>query len=300
MKKVYVTGSAGLVGSRFIELMGDKYNLLTPEINDLNITKINELSSFWEKEKPDMVVHFAAITDVGESENQRGNMNGSCWKVNVGGTENLTKICKKHGTFMVNISTDYVFSGGAFDKGPYKETHKPEKDETKLSWYGYTKAIGEEKVHEILGNNTCIVRIVYPVRANYSGKPDYLKKPLQLYREKKLHPLFNDQQISITFIDEACIAIDKIISGNRRGIYHVCSSDTTTPYDLISYYIKQLEGDKVKLKSASIDDFYKKVNNPVRYPKYGGLDSKWTEKQLNLRLKKCKEIVDELIMQGGE
>lgn len=298
MKKIYVTGSAGLVGSRLVELMDRKYELLMPEIKELDILRVNDLSTFWKKEKPDAVVHLAAFTDVGEAENQRGDRKGFCWKINVEGTSNLAKICREYGTLLVYVSTDNVFSGSISDRGPYEETHKPEKDENKLTWYGFTKAKGEEKVQEILNGYTSIIRIIYPVRAKFSDKVDYLRKPLQLYREDKLYPLFYDQQISITFIDEACLAIDRIISDKKTGIYHSCSSDTTTPHELVSYFLKKLEGNDIKVKKASLDEFLKQVDNPVRYPKYGGLKVEETEKKLGIKFSSWKEIIDELVKQG--
>ena len=106
MERIYVTGSAGLVGSRFVELMDNKYELLTPEVNELDILKKKNLIAFWEDKKPDAVVHCAAFTDVGKAEEQRGEKKRMCWKVNVEGTANLAEMCRNYDTFMVYISTD--------------------------------------------------------------------------------------------------------------------------------------------------------------------------------------------------
>lgn len=67
MIKVYVTGSAGLVGSRFVELYKSKYELITPEIDEIDITKAKEVKEFLLKTKPDVIVNFAAYTDVSKA-----------------------------------------------------------------------------------------------------------------------------------------------------------------------------------------------------------------------------------------
>jgi hypothetical protein len=47
-----------------------------------------------------------------------------------------------------------------------------------------------------------ILRIIYPVRTKFEIKLDFLRKPLALFDEGKLYPLFADQKISVSFIDE--------------------------------------------------------------------------------------------------
>ncbi len=297
MKKIYVTGSSGLVGSRFIELYSQKYNLLTPEYPQVDITKKDDVDKLLEKEKPDVIIHLAAYTNVSEGENQRDDKNGDCWKINIQGTENLVSSIDFSKTRFIHISTDMVFSGLANDPGPYAENHLPESDSKKLTWYGYTKAEAEREVGKSLGDNSTIVRIIYPVRAKYDLKMDYLKKPLSLFDEGKLYPLFDDQQVSIAFIDEIALALDKIIEKNIKGTFHVSSKDTTTPYELISYLIEKARGKVGVVKSSSLKDFLKTADNPVRYPMYGGLKVEKTQEMLGVEFRTWKEIVDEIVRQ---
>jgi len=297
MKKIYVTGSSGLVGSRFVELYSQKYNLFTPDYPKVDITKKDDVDKLLKKEKPDAIVHLAAYTNVGEGEKQRGNKGGGCWQINVEGTRNLVSSLDPKQTQYIHISTDNVFSGLANDPGPYLEDHPLELDALKLTWYGYTKAEAEREVRKCLGENSTIVRIIYPVRAKYDLKLDYLRKPLSLFDQGKLYPLFNDQQISIAFIDEVAEALDRIVEGDLRGIFHVSSRDTATPYELISYMIEKARGRVGVVKSTSLKDYLKTIDNPVRYPMYGGLKVGKTEEALEMKLRTWKEIVDEIVRQ---
>lgn len=297
MKKIYVTGGSGLVGSRFVELYSKKYNLLTADYPGVDITQKDSVEKLIKKEKPDMIIHLAAYTNVGEGENQRDNKNEDCWKINIQGTENLVSSTDLNRTQFIHISTDMVFSGLADDRGPYAENHLPESNSKKLTWYGYTKAEAEKVVRKYLGDKAAIVRIIYPVRAKYALKLDYLRKPLSLFDEGKLYPLFNDQQISIAFIDEVALALDRIIEGNFKGVFHVSSKDTTTPYELVSYLIKKARGKVGVVKSTSLVDFLKTADNPVRYPMYGGLKVEKTQEILGMEFRTWREIVDEIVGQ---
>lgn len=298
MKKVYITGSAGLVGSRFLELLPKRYKALTPEINELDIAKKDDVRKFTKKEKPDVIVHFAAYTNVDEAEKQQGKKKGLCWRANVIGTKNLVTSIDPNKTHFVHISTDYVFPGSKEDPGPYSEDHQPETDSSKLTWYGFTKGEAERFVLKTLGNKAAILRIIYPVRAHYAKKLDYLRKPLKLYDEGKLYPVFTDQQVSITFIDEACLALEEIIERGHSGIFHASSKDVGSSYQLVSYLIKKARGKKGVVKKASLDEFLKTAENPARYPKHGGLKVEKTEKKLGMKFSTWRQIVDKLVEQG--
>jgi len=304
--KVYVTGSAGLVGSRFVELFSSGYDLLTPEIGELNILDYKSLDDFFKRSKFSAVVNFAAFTDVSAAENERDNKEGNCFKVNVLGVENLAKLCKKHRRFLIHISTDMVFPGSKDYPGPYSEDSVSELDSKRLTWYGFTKAEAERVIESILGKDAAILRIIYPVRAKFEGKLDYLRKPLKLFDEGKLYPMFDDQQVSIAFIDEVSEAINIILKKGARGVFHASSCDSSTPYDLVSYLLEKARGVKGVVIPSSIHEFIKKqkeanLDNPfieVRYPIYGGLKVEKTESELGIKFSSWREIIDKLVSSG--
>jgi dTDP-4-dehydrorhamnose reductase len=298
---VLVTGSEGLVGSRFIEASSHRSNLHSPKLVEFDMTNKPQVSAIFKSFDFATVVNFAAYTDVSGAEGQRGDRNGSCWKVNVEGVRNLAEAVASYRNQIrfIHISTDMVFSGDKEDKGPYKEKHKPEEVLDKVTWYGYTKGQGESIVEDILGEQATILRIIYPVRAAYNGKLDYLRKPLSLYDQGKLYPMFSDQQVSISFIDEVISALDKIIDSKLTGVFHASSRDVTTPYELVSYMLEKTRKVKNVVKTVKLESFVERTKSPVyRYPKYGGLKVKETEKALGLRFSTWKEIIDKLVEQG--
>ncbi len=290
-EKILVTGADGLVGSRFVEL-SKKFTLLTPSAEEMNLTDASSIESYLEKENPDWVINFAAFTDVNGAETQTGDEDGMAWKVNVEGVRNLVKAFKSKN--IIQISTDMVFPGDLSHPGPYDENDMPPNSPDKLTWYGWTKNRAENIIRSHGGT---ILRIIYPVRANYDKKPDYIRGALKKFVEKKMFPLFMDQQICISFIDEVAETLEKIIETDSRGTFH-CSSDTTTPHELISFVIDQLGEDASTVKSGSIIEFLKTQSNPNRYPVYGGLKTKKTEEALEMHFSSWQTIVEMLIGQG--
>ncbi|MBN1169284.1 sugar nucleotide-binding protein [Candidatus Woesebacteria bacterium] len=299
MKKILVTGSSGMVGSKFVEIFKDRYRLLTPGINKLDLTEKDAVSKYIINNKPDVIVHFAAYTDVSEAEKQRGDRFSLCWQVNVEGTRNLANVIDPEQTHFIHISTDMVFSGRKDDTGPYEEAHEPENDPEKLTWYGYTKKCAENAVKAVLGDKCSILRLIYPVRTGYKKKldPQVLGR-LKMYDEGKLYPLFHDQYISITDVDEACEAILRMIEGNVFGTFHASSRDISTPYELGSYIIEKARGKKNVVERSSFDEYVRSVGSKVRWPKYGGLKVRQTEKTLGMKFSTWKQIIDKITGQS--
>ncbi len=295
-----VIGSEGLVGSRFVEISENRSAFILPRQVELDITKFSEIKAVISSYNFTSVVNFAAFTDVSKAEEQRGDKNAECWQVNVEGVKNLVEAVKPYKTriHFIQISTDMVFPGTKDDPGPYLENHPLDHDLSQLSWYGYTKAEAEKIIRNELGLFSTVVRISYPVRARFDAKLDYIRKILNLFDEGKLYPMFSDQQISISFIDEVCKALDIIISQNHRGTFHVSSRDTTTPYELASYVLEKLRGVKEVVMPTTLDQFLLQGNNPLRYPKYGGLSVSITQHKLGVTFSSWREIVDKIITQG--
>lgn len=289
--KVLVTGASGLVGSRFIDL-AKNYEFITPEYPDFDLTDPASVKKIIDDFNPEWIVNFAAFTDVNAAEKEMGDENGLAWKVNVEGVKNLLNAfpSKK----FIHISTDMVFPGSEEYPGPYSESDKTPDTKDSLTWYGWTKNRGEK---EVLSSGGTILRIIYPVRAHFDPKLDYIRGALKKYSDGTMYPLFSDQQISIAYIDEVAITLQKIIDTESSGIFH-CSSDTTTPFELISFAVDQLGGDASIIKSASIKDFLATQPNKNRYPVYGGLKTVNTEQKLGLHFSTWQTVVEKLIGQG--
>lgn len=143
-KIILVTGASGLLGYNIVKRVKKHFKTyviipthrtkpLFSESVKMNITNENDVLQVFEKFGPDVVVHTAAETDVDKCETNKEH----ALKVNTVGTKNIAEDCRKKGTKIVCVSTDYVFNG---EKGLYKEEDKPQP----INHYGLAKLMGED------------------------------------------------------------------------------------------------------------------------------------------------------------
>ncbi len=286
--KILITGSKGLVGSHFVENYNGTLIILSPDREELDITNERSVENFFKLNEPDVVINFAAFTNVSEAEKQRNNKNGPCWITNVEGTAYLVKSVLLNQIYFIHISTDVVFSGGKENPGPYDEDSPTEENPNFLSWYGWTKKQAEKLVTDNL-KNAAILRIANPVRAKYQNKLDYVHKILDLYDKNELYPFFDDQYLTLTYINEVTETLKVLLANKFSGIYHVSSTNIFTPYKIANLLIEKARDKKALIKPISIENFLK--DNKSRYPQYGGLKVEKTQTKLNLKFMKWEEVI---------
>lgn len=266
---IAVVGSQSMVGSRFCETAKEKYQLIQADLNGnipVDLTKPDTIEALFKNHDFSYIILFSAFTDVDAAESQKGDKNGICWKINVDGVRDVVENCKKFNRHLIFVSTDFVFDG---KNGPYAEDEASAQDEKEVSWYGLTKIEGEKIIRDNL-ENYLILRIAYPYRAYFEAKDDFFRKILKSYKDGKLYPMFSDQKLTPTFIDDIFPAIDVLIENKLRGIFHVASPTVTSPYEIAKKLIATFGGDSEAVKPGSIIDFLSDGQKTPR-PINGGL-----------------------------
>jgi len=183
------------------------------------------------------------------------------------GPKNLARVCKKFDKKLIYFSTDFIFDG---KDGPYQEEAKPAKKKEEIPWYGWTKLKGEE---EIL-NSGCqflIVRISYPYRAFFLPKTDFVRNIIKRLKEGSLYPMFSDQFITPTFIDDIAMALEELIKNNSVGIYNVVDTTTLSAYDAALTIAQVFDFDYNQVRKSRFDDFFEANPQTAPRPKKGGL-----------------------------
>ncbi len=296
MKKLLVVGGTGMVASRFVDLSQDKFDITSIDEKTLDITNNAAVENYLTVNKFDAVINFAAFTNVDAAEADKGNEEGLTYKLNVLGPKNLAEYCNENNIFLVHISTDFVFSGSEAESGPYDEDAIPPETSTGIGWYGWTKNRAEFMLKNV-SNKYAVIRYGYPFRAaNYDLKNDWARNLIKLYNEQKLYPLFDDQVQSVVFIDHLVEPLTKIINEELTGVFHIASSDTTTPYEIGKYLLEKYSGKEVELQKGSMVEFLKAPGRTPR-PRLGGLKVEKTEAKLGMKFKTWKEMADEFVSQ---
>ena len=135
--KILVTGAGGQLGSDVMLRLGRLgIEAVGADASALDITDRAAVNAFFDRERPDGVIHCAAYTNVDLAETERE----KCRSVNVGGTANIAAACAEYGSKLLYTSTDYVFDGKG--EAPF-EVDSPK---APCNYYGETKLGGEEAV----------------------------------------------------------------------------------------------------------------------------------------------------------
>ncbi|MDO8573406.1 MAG: NAD(P)-dependent oxidoreductase [Candidatus Daviesbacteria bacterium] len=251
MKKVLVFGGAGLVGSKFIDLNSQKFEINAPNVSELDILDKCQVLKRMERFNPDAVVNFAAFTNVGAAEDQKGDENGICFQINAIGAKNVAEGARDSNKYLIHISTEYVFDGTKAN-GPYKEEDK----QNPINWYGETKYYGEQFVMEShcpLG----LVRICMPFSPFYELKKDIARYFLDELKTGNQIKAIEDQKVTPTLVSDIADAIYTLINNQAQGIYHVCSKDSITPFEFAKSIAKIFNLDGSLVQPVTFEEYNK-------------------------------------------
>ena len=134
--RILITGSTGLLGRELVKKFS-RHSLLLPSSNELNVTNAAQVYRFCRENKPDIIIHSAAYTNVDACE-----INPElAFAVNADGSKNIARAAYESGARLIGISSDYVFDGKL--NRPYSEYDVPFGP---LSVYGQSKLLGEQNI----------------------------------------------------------------------------------------------------------------------------------------------------------
>ena len=107
------------------------------------------------------------------------------------------------------------------------------------------------------------------------------------------------QGITPTFIDEAVAVIGEIARRKTPGIFHVASSNMTTPFEFGNYLLLKARGVSGVIAPGSMEKFMETKGRTPR-PRLGGLSTEKTQVVLGVRFRAWQEAVDEFVRQIKE
>ena len=217
---ILATGLSGMVGTRVAEILSDNFEFEDISLaTGIDITDKKSVDRVISESESKIILHLAAKTDVDSCEDDKVlGEEGAAWQINVVGTENIIEAAKANGKRVIYISTDFVFNG---TKDGYQEDDKP----NPVSWYGYTKYQGEERLSTSDVSFT-VLRISYPYRNLFEQKKDFVHRIIdQLKIDGKIMAV-RDHIITPTFIDDIAFGLSVFLKRNISGIYHLVGSSS--------------------------------------------------------------------------
>lgn len=139
--KFLITGASGFLGKRTALHLQLNHNCITPAHKELELTNAVSCMEFLNLHTPDYVIHTAAISDIAECEKNPD----LSYQINVLGTLNLAKACRKTKSRMIFMSSDQVYNGN-HAVNPNVETDLC----TPANVYGKHKLEAEQRLLEML------------------------------------------------------------------------------------------------------------------------------------------------------
>jgi UDP-glucose 4-epimerase len=279
--KIVVTGAAGFIGSHAcVELMDSGFSVVgvdnfcnsSPDVaekikkitgKDLLIHKVdirdkNGLEKIFEKERPEMVVHFAGLKSVAES----AEAPLKYYENNVSGTVCLLGVMQEFGVKKMIFSSSATVYGN--NDPPFTEDSFVS---VPANPYGKTKFMIEEILFDLSEIKSVILRYFNPVGAHKSGwlseNPKGIPNNLMPFMVRtasgelpRLNVFGNDyptsdgtcirDYIHVTDLAEGHVkAIEYLIENNESEIFNLGTGVGTSVLELIKTFEKV---NKVKIK----------------------------------------------------
>ena len=214
----------------------------------MNVTDSANVDAVLSRIRPDAVIHCSAWTAVDAAEDPENRR--KVFALNVVGPRNLAAACAALDSSMMQISTDYVFSGNG------SEPWKPDQQEYQpINYYGETKLMGEQAVRSKL-EKYFVVRTAWVF--GYAGN-NFVKTMLRLGQTHTQLRVVNDQIGTPTYTRDLARLLADMIVTERYGTYHATNAETE-PGAYISWYdftceIYRQAGLKVHVIPVSTEEY---------------------------------------------
>ena len=252
MKKIWITGAEGHIGTALLDLLeGVEYQLLPTDIEEVDITKIDEVTQFVHVNRPDVVINCAGLTDVQECENNVD----EAYRVNAIGVRNVALAANEVNAKVIQISTDDVFDKES--RIPYNEFDNVHP----RTIYGKSKEAGEKILTQLL-NRFVIIRSSWI----YGIGRDFVDEVLRNVGQGKTMEVPNNQYAAPTSAKELAKVIRYFIDNEEYGLYHVVCPGSCSRYEF-ARTILEYSG-----KAGELDLYPVVIEDSAR-PTYSVLDN---------------------------
>ena len=217
MQKVWITGAEGHIGSALRELLDcTEYQLLTTDIEEVDITDLEQVKQYMHVNRPDVVINCASLTDVGYCETHVD----EAYKVNAIGARNVALAADEVHAKLIHMSTDDVFDMKS-DR-PYNEFDKAHPK----TIYGKSKEAGERFVTQLM-HHFVIIRSSWI----YGIVKDFVDEVLRSVGTVGSIEVPNNRYGVPTSSNELAKIVRHFIDHDEYGLYHAVCQGSCSRYD---------------------------------------------------------------------
>jgi dTDP-4-dehydrorhamnose reductase len=286
--KLLITGAIGLYGSKLAKMAMEKnIEVYSCDVQEMpvcgNFVKFDVsnkelVDQAFSRVKPDVVVHAATLTDVDKCELNKE----LAWKINVEGTRNIVNAAKSARSFLIYISTDYVFNG---EKGNYNELDKPDP----INYYGLTKLKAEDLVKDQDGYLIGRPSVIYG-STPAAGKVNFALWLIETLRKGEHVKIVTDQWNTPTL--NANLAEMTLEAAERRltGTFHLCGATRVSRFQFAQMIAETFDLDKNLIDPVLSSQF----KWPAKRPMDSSLDTTKAQHTLKSKPLEMREALKRL------
>jgi dTDP-4-dehydrorhamnose reductase len=259
--RLFVTGASGLLGANFVVAAADSHYVTAchcrnrwqwPGVENisLDLRQEDQAMAALERVRPDVIVHFAAATNVDRCEGDRA----EAYEMNVRVTERLARYAKSRGARMLFMSTDSVFDGRL---GGYVEADEPRP----LNYYARTKLDAEDVVRKLVPQHLIVRANIYGWNAQ--PKSSLSEWVLQRLETGQAVAGFADVLFAPLLANSLSEIILKLLAAGADGLVHIASRDVISKYHFALAIAEQFGLPARQVKRAALADAAMKAQRPL-------------------------------------
>lgn len=280
-KRILITGGTGLLGQALLKTAPDGVELfgtylpgnpppapMPCSFYPLDVRGLAQVAQVFEQVRPDWVIHTASIGSVDYAEQHRE----EAWTVNIGGTQNVGQMCRRHKARLIFISSNAVFDG---ERPLYSEAAPV----NPINHYGRLKVEGEQWVQSS-GVENAIVRPILMYGWHLpTERGNWVTTWIRMLSQGQRVKVVNDTRSKPLFARNCAEAIWAVVAQNRTGVYHVAGADHITLYDL-ALKVAEIFGLDASLIDPVPSSYFPEI---APRPRDTSFDTSKMEKELGVR-----------------
>jgi len=259
-QSIVITGAGGMLGHALADLVVQSG---TPAVvldrARLDVANEQSLRDVFREHRPTLLLNCAAHTKVDLCEEQKDLAD----TINGHAVGHLAKLSREFGTYLVHVSTDYVFDGRG--TRPYRRDDPV----APQSAYGRSKLLGERLLRENAPAKWLIVRTAWVYGRHGANFP---RTMVTAARAGKPLKVVNDQVGSPTYAPDLAHAILDLVDRNATGIYHVTNSGQTNWFEFAKATLEEFSVTPSELAPTTTAEWFKIRPNSANRPAYSVLN----------------------------
>ena len=226
--KIIILGANGFIGRRILNRLYPNHQVLAcslhPDIlpeegyqfEAIDMLDYTAMTTLLNDFRPDVIINAAALSAVDYCEQHPE----EAYAMNVTAVKHLAEYSRTNSCRLIHLSTDFVFDGTS--SIAYTETDTP----NPINYYGKTKQWSEEVIEQLCTDYAIVrVEVVYglPYPKQHGNIVHLVKTRLENGQGLRV---VSDQFRFPTFVEDIAWAIEKLLSSQHQGIYHICGGET--------------------------------------------------------------------------